>query len=241
MFSVILGRKDGVKLQDDLNKLFQWSCNWGMDFNTKKCKVLSVARIKSIDDRDYYLGGIKLDCVDVAMLVRHNLSWKNHVNAISSKAHKMLNILYRTCKDINDIRTKKLLYIAWVRLCLEYASVVWSPHTKRNINNIEQVQPRATRFILGRDYSEYEHLSKLNLLPLKYRREIDDLVFFFKCLKNICKLNILDYASFRSCTKLLRNVDHLTLNVPLSRTEVFKNNILFLFGSVICGTIYLLV
>ena len=29
-----------------------------------------------------------------------------------------------------------------------------------------------------------------------------------KCLKNICKLNILDYVSFRSCTKPLRNVDH---------------------------------
>ena len=34
---------------------------------------------------------------------------------------------------------------------------------------------------------------------------------------------------------------YLTLNVPFSRTDVFKNNILFLFGSVICGTIYLLV
>ena len=111
-------------------------------------------------------------------------------NVISSKAQKMLNVLYRTCKDINDIRTKKLLYIAWVRSRLEYASVVWSPHTKRSINNLEQVQGRATRFILGRDYSEYEGLSKLNLLPLKYRREI--------------------------------------------RT-------LFLFGSVICGTFYLLV
>ena len=57
---------------------------------------------------------------------------------------------------------KKLLYIAWVRSRLEYASWVWSPHTKRNINNLEQVQRRATRFILGRDYSEYERLSKLN-------------------------------------------------------------------------------
>ena len=102
--------------------------------------------------------------------------------------------------------------------------MVWSPHTKRNINNLEQVQRRATRFILGRDYSEYERLSKLNLLPLEYRREINDLVFFFKCLKNVCKLNILDYVSFRSCTKPLRNVDHLTLDVPFSRTDVFKNS-----------------
>ena len=83
--------------------------------------------------------------------------------------------------------------------------MVWSPHPKRNINNLEQVQRRATRFILGRDYSEYERLSTLNLLPLKYRREINDLVFFVKCLKNI-KLNIFDYVSFRFCTKPLRNI-----------------------------------
>ena len=142
-----------------------------------------MARIRSIDDRDYYLGGIKLDRVDVQkdleMFVSHNLSWNNHVDVISSKAQKMLNVLYRTCRDINNINTKKLLYIAWVHSRLEYASVVWSPHTKRNISNLEQVQRRATRFILGRDYSEYKRLSKLNLLPLKYRREINDLVFFF--------------------------------------------------------------
>ena len=53
---------------------------------------------------------------------------------------------------------------------------------------------------------------------------IHDLVFFFKCLKNVRKLNILDYVSFRSCTKPLRNVDHLTLDVPFSRTDVFKNS-----------------
>ena len=110
----------------------------------------------------------------------------------------MLNVLYRTCRDITDIGTKKLLYTAWVRSRLEYASVVWSPHTKRNINNLVQVQRRATRFILGRDYSEHERLSKLNLLPLQYRRELNDLVNFFMCFKNIYKLNIFDYVSFRS-------------------------------------------
>ena len=90
-----------------------------------------MARIRSIDDRDYYLGGIKLDRVDVQkdleIFVSHNLSWNNHVDVISSKAQKMLNVLYRTCRDINNINTKKLLYIAWVHSRLEYASVVWSP------------------------------------------------------------------------------------------------------------------
>ena len=82
-------------------------------------------------------------------LVSHDLSWNNHADLISLKAQRMLNLLYRTSRDITDIGTKKLLYIAWIRSRLEYASVVWSPHTKRNINNLEQVQRRATRFLVG--------------------------------------------------------------------------------------------
>ena len=96
-----------------------------MEFNAKKCKVLRVTRIRSIDGRDYYLGGIKLDRVDVGkdvgVLISHNLNWDNHVYLISSHAlKKMLNVLYRTCRDINGIRTKKLHYIACVCSRLEY-------------------------------------------------------------------------------------------------------------------------
>ena len=42
--------------------------------------------------------------------------------------------------------------------------------------------------------------------------------------KNIYELNIFVYVSIRSCIKLLRNVDYLTLDVPFSRTDVFKNS-----------------
>ena len=164
-----------------------------------------MVRIRSIDNRDYYLGGIKLDRIDVekdlGVLVSHNLSWNNHVDLISSKAQGVLNVLYRTCRDINDISTKKLLYIAWVRSRLEYARQAWFglliPNETSAIWN--NFNAGLSRFIRGREYSEYVRLSKLNLLPLKYRREINDLVFFFKCLKNIYMLNIFDYVSFRSC------------------------------------------
>ena len=50
---------------------------------------------------------------------------------------------------------KKLLYITWVQ----------SPYTKRNITNLGQIQCRATRFILGKEFTEYKCPSKLNVLP----------------------------------------------------------------------------
>ena len=97
-FRLILVQDDGDKLQDDLNKLFQWSRIWGMEFNAKKCKVLRVTHIRSIDDRDYCLVGIKLNRVDVekdlGVLASYNLSWNNHVDLISTKAQRKLNVLY---------------------------------------------------------------------------------------------------------------------------------------------------
>ena len=90
-----------------------------MEFNANECKVLRVAHRRSIIKKDYHLGGTKLDCIDVekdlGVLVSHDLSWNNHVDLISSKAQRMLNLLYRTCRDITDNSTKKLLNIAWVR------------------------------------------------------------------------------------------------------------------------------
>ena len=56
---------------------FSGLCICGMEFNAKKCKVLRVAPIRLIDDRNSHLGGIKLDRVDVekdlGVLVNHNL------------------------------------------------------------------------------------------------------------------------------------------------------------------------
>ena len=227
-FCLIFGRDEGEKLHDDLNQIFQWSCIQVMEFNANECKVLRVAHRRSIIKKDYYLGGTKLDSIDVekdlGVLVSQDLSWNNHAD-LSSKAQRMLNLLYRSCRDITDISNKELLYIAWVSSRLEYASIVWSPHTKRNINNLEQVQHRATRFIPSKDYLEHERLRKLKLLPLQYRTEINDLVYFFKRLRiYIYMLDIFDYVSFCSCIKLLRNVDRLTLDVPFSRTDVFKNS-----------------
>ena len=102
-----------------------------------------MTRVRSAVDRDYFLGGFKLDRVafekDLWILISHGLSRNKHVDVITSKAQKMLDLLYRTCKEITDVRTKKLLHITWVRSRLEYPIVVWSLHTKRNNTNLGQV------------------------------------------------------------------------------------------------------
>ena len=55
---------------------------------------------------------------------------------------------------------------------MEYASFVWLPHTTININELESVQRRATRFVMS-NYDRYssvsEMLSMLHLSRLEGR------------------------------------------------------------------------
>ena len=66
---------------------------------------------------------------------------------------------------------------------LEYAAVVWAPHTLSAITSIEKIQRYATRFICG-DYSRYssvtEMLQSLSLPTLSQRRDTAKVIFCTK-------------------------------------------------------------
>ena len=55
----------------------------------------------------------------------------------------------RIFRDLQDIQTRKIIYCALVRPKLEYGSSLWSPYTKKYAKLIENVQRRATKFILN--------------------------------------------------------------------------------------------
>jgi len=57
-------------------------------------------------------------------------------------------------------RIKRNFYKALVKSILQYASTVWSPHTQRDINAIENVQCRAARFVTN-NYSQYASVSEM--------------------------------------------------------------------------------
>ena len=80
-----------------------------------------------------------------------------------------------------ESRTFSLLFKALLRPHLEYASSVWSPYKKKDINSIENVQRRATRMLPQMKNIEYEErLRNFKLPTLKYRRVKGDMIETFK-------------------------------------------------------------
>jgi len=105
---------------------------------------------------------------DLGLLTNHHLSWNSHVDAITNKANRILGLLGRTCRGWKDIETLKVLYCTLVRSRVEYGSVVWSPHTARNLDKLERIQQRGTKFILGKwNFTYDEHLNVLICFRLK--------------------------------------------------------------------------
>ena len=76
-----------------------------------------------------------------------------------------------------DAEVMMYLYKGLIRPRLEYGVVVWAPYLQKNIEAIEAVQRRATRFIPSIKHLPYEDpLWKLRLPMLTCRRYRGDMI-----------------------------------------------------------------
>ena len=128
----------------------------------------------------------ELESVDavkyLGVTISKDLSWNTLINDITSTAYRTLGFVKRNVVTKNkDIKT--MAYNSLVSPQIEYASAVWSPYTKENINKIEKVQRRAARWV-SNDYSSYssitDMLSSLGWRSLENRRTDTRLAMFYK-------------------------------------------------------------
>ena len=157
LFKRIASNTDSNKLQENLNTLEQWSTSSHLAFNPTKCRVETISRKRSkLIKVCYTMGDLQLEhCSyerDLGVWISTDLTWKKQVEAQSGKANKILGYVKRTSNSIKSIDTKRTIYLTIVRAHLAYSSPVWAPQTADNIKNIERIQRRATKYILGLPY-----------------------------------------------------------------------------------------
>ncbi|KAK7095475.1 hypothetical protein V1264_006874 [Littorina saxatilis] len=177
--------QDHLTLQEDLRQLEQWAHKWGMQFNAKKCYILSS---KPTSNFFFTLDGTILKHVDkspyLGVQILSDLKWSPHVTTTSNRASSTLGFLRRNLRNCPQT-CGRTAYIALVRSTLEYAAVVWDPHLKQDIERLERVQHRAARFIT-KDYKSREPgfvtkmLKDLELTTLQERRRQHRLTTLFK-------------------------------------------------------------
>ena len=142
--------------------------------------IFSCVSAAEPNDYQYFINNLPISSSnqqkDHGIIISSDLSWTHPVSKITSKAYRMLGLLHRTFCSSNNTTTKKTLYISLVRSQFLYGSQIWRPLLLKDVNAIESLQRRATKYILNDYESDYRsRLIKLHILPLTMVLEVNDI------------------------------------------------------------------
>ena len=226
MYLTISNNNDAETLQKDLDKLGHWENEWCMKFHPDKCTVLRVTNKKKTIDAKYQLHGHTLESVTSAkylgLTFTNKLQWDQHINYITSKANKTLGFLRRNLK-IPSIRIKEQAYFTLARPLVEYATTVWDPYTQTDINKVEAVQRRETRYVAKnhRNRSSVNNIiQRLKWRPLADRRNDARLVMLYKIDRELVAIN--KENRLIPTGRKTRQAHNKSFQIPSSRIDTRK-------------------
>ena len=152
IFIEIRNQADACFLQRQLTTFAEWCTVNRMSLNPDKCSVVTFTRKQTPFRFNYQLAGKVLNrvgCVkDLGVYLDEQLTFKQHLSYIVTKASRCLGFIMRIAKSFTDIYCLKSLYCSLVRSTLEYCSVIWNPHYLNGVHRIETIQRRFVRFAL---------------------------------------------------------------------------------------------
>ena len=155
------------ELLADLDQFKKWESIWLMEFHTSKCQVISITNKEKPIIGKYEIHDHILEQVHCAkylgIYVDSKLAFNAHVDAIVKKGNSTCAFLARNIPQCCR-KVKHMAYTTYIRPILEYASLVWDPHTKSNTKEFKMVQHRCARYVTGNFYHTSSVTSLLNCL-----------------------------------------------------------------------------
>lgn len=216
-----------IKLYNALCNIVDWCATWQMEINIAKTFAIQITNKNQPLSFQYSIGDATIKTVSevkyLGLTISANLKWHLHIDNVCAKALKKLCFLRR--KLVKSTPTVRLnAYLMLIRPVMEYASIVWDAHLKKDIDKLERIQRLSARFIVG----DYRHASSvtailqyLGLEPLYLRRKISRLKFLYSLKKRVLGLNPDVYIHPIAYRSVRLNHDQC-IQPYVPRVDVFK-------------------
>ena len=203
---------DFEELQKDINYLHTWSINNKMNFNIKKCKVVSInnkpsplAMLPFIANH-YYLAENLLSYADserdLGVDINISLNFNEQCIRLLAKANQQYGLLKRTCHFVTNMKRRRLLYLSLARSQFEHCSNVWRPNGTAILDKFENFQKKCIKWILCEDelsyHSKYTYHIKcrqVDILPLSYRFRVNDMILFHQIVYRLIPVPMSGYLT----------------------------------------------
>ncbi|XP_071170901.1 uncharacterized protein [Mytilus edulis] len=197
-----------------------------MAFHPDKCNVLTISRKNNTIATSYKLHGHTLEPVKSAKYLgctfTSEMKWNDHVNNICNKANRTIGFLKRNL-NIGSTSVKERAYKTLVRPITEYASPVWDPYNKTEIDRIEMVQRRAARYVMNKHQNHSSVSKMLNHLEwrsLEQRRKDARLTMLFKIVNE--KVAVTKEDRLIPPKRLSRNMHNRSFQIPAASNDYRK-------------------
>ena len=150
---------DHLKLQRDIDYLFDWALKNKMKFHPSKCKVLMVSKFSPLlldilpfVQFVYKMGDSILEYTetekDLSILMNRTLNFTEHSHFLYGRANQCFGLLKRTRHFVHSIEKRRVLYLTMVRSLFEHCPSIWRPSSDTAVNRLESLQMRAIKWIL---------------------------------------------------------------------------------------------
>ena len=171
LYRTIKSPEDYTALQSDIDAIGNCLDAKFLTLNATKCRYLLISRKKlhSIPPPPLTLNGSPLTRVTsyryLGVLITSDLLWSDHITTVCNKTRKLIGVLYRSFYKHSSASTLLKLYSSFIRPHLEYATAVWDPFLKKDIDLLEDVQKFGLRVCTKTWNGDYEELLVQSNLP----------------------------------------------------------------------------
>ena len=219
-------------MQQNINSICAWVEQNSLLLNTLKCCYLLFSRkpTPTLPSSPLLINNTVLRLAKefkyLGVTFSSDASWTPHINTICLKTRKLVGMLFRKFYCHIDSHSLLKLYLSTVRPHLEYASSVWDPYLKKNIEAIEHVQKFALKVCQKDWHSDYVTLlNTTNVLPLAARRKALKLCQLFSILQGHSEFPDLPTSKHVSrYLNCIRSTNSATLTQPFAHTTLFQNS-----------------
>ena len=211
IYHPITNQQDSNALQEDLDALQRWEPDWLMHFHPHKMPnhANGFPYKRNIIQSTYTIHNHNPQTTNTAKYlgihIHSTLNWNTHINKTAQRANTTSAFLHRNIRTCPR-KTKHLAYTTLVRPILEYASIIWDPHTASNIHKLETVQRRSARHIMhnySRHASVTTMLQHLHLPTLQQRRQHFKIIILYRITHQLASIPTATYI-----TPSTRNPQH---------------------------------
>ena len=177
-------------LQEDLKRVDKWLTDSQLVLNQSKTKCMLFGTRYRLENTDIFVLQLQSKIIErvtafsyLGIILDEQLSWKEHVENVCTKASKRLSILSRIryCLTLN---AAKCVYQSVIEPVINYGDVSWGELSASCCHSLQRLQNRAARIIIRHDSSR-EALTLLNWTDLETNRKMHKCILIFKCLHEL--------------------------------------------------------